>query len=60
VVVARATHTLRSRVDAAPGRLRYEPSLDGVRGVAILAVMAFHAGMPWAIGGFLGVDVFSS
>jgi len=47
-------------VDAAPGRLRYEPSLDGVRGVAILAVMAFHAGMPWAIGGFLGVDVFSS
>ncbi|HMA47716.1 MAG TPA: acyltransferase, partial [Frankiaceae bacterium] len=37
------------------GRLR---ALDGVRGLAVLAVLFFHAGMPWARGGFLGVDTF--
>lgn len=36
----------------------YLPALDGLRAVAVLAVMAFHAGMPFARGGFLGVDVF--
>jgi peptidoglycan/LPS O-acetylase OafA/YrhL len=37
---------------------RYVPGLDGVRALAVLAVLAFHGGMPWAHGGFLGVDVF--
>jgi peptidoglycan/LPS O-acetylase OafA/YrhL len=32
--------------------------LDGLRGVAVLAVMFFHAGVQWAGGGLLGVDVF--
>jgi peptidoglycan/LPS O-acetylase OafA/YrhL len=32
--------------------------LDGVRALAVLAVMAFHEGMRAAPGGFLGVDVF--
>src|SRR3954451_18877530 len=39
-------------------RLGYRPALDGVRGVAILAVLAFHANVPFAHGGFLGVDIF--
>ena len=34
------------------------PALDGVRALAVLAVLAFHGGMPWARGGFLGVDAF--
>src|SRR4051812_43862475 len=34
------------------------PALDGIRAVAVLAVLAFHGGMPWASGGFLGVDAF--
>ncbi|MEZ5169427.1 MAG: acyltransferase family protein [Acidimicrobiia bacterium] len=37
-------------------RLRYMPGLDGVRGVAVLAVLLFHAGH--LAGGFLGVDAF--
>jgi len=42
-----------------PGfRLGYLPILDGVRGISILAVMAFHAKLPHARGGFLGVDLF--
>lgn len=34
------------------------PGLDGVRALAVLAVMAFHEGLRGAPGGFLGVDVF--
>ncbi len=37
------------------GRL---PGLDGLRAVAILAVLAFHLDPRWLPGGFLGVDVF--
>ena len=36
----------------------YRPALDGLRGVAVLAVLAFHGGMSWATGGYLGVSVF--
>jgi peptidoglycan/LPS O-acetylase OafA/YrhL len=34
------------------------PGLDGVRALAVLAVLAFHENLPWIRGGFLGVDVF--
>ena len=32
--------------------------LDGIRGLAALAVVLFHAGVSWLPAGFLGVDVF--
>jgi peptidoglycan/LPS O-acetylase OafA/YrhL len=38
--------------------LPYVPALDGVRGVAVLAVLLFHGGVSWLPGGFLGVDAF--
>jgi peptidoglycan/LPS O-acetylase OafA/YrhL len=38
-------------------RLGYRPALDGVRGLAITAVVAFHA-FGWPTGGYLGVDLF--
>lgn len=33
-------------------------SLDGLRAVAVLAVLCFHQGFGWARGGFLGVSLF--
>ncbi len=39
-------------------RLPYMPGLDGLRAVAVLAVMAYHANLPLSDGGFLGVEVF--
>ncbi len=38
--------------------MRYMPGLDGLRGVAVLAVIAYHLGFDWASGGLLGVGVF--
>lgn len=37
---------------------KYRPDIDGLRAVAVLAVVAFHAFPNWARGGFIGVDVF--
>ena len=37
---------------------RHEPGLDGLRAVAVLAVLCFHSGFGWARGGYLGVSVF--
>lgn len=34
------------------------PALDGLRALAVLSVMLFHAHAPALPGGFLGVDVF--
>jgi len=47
---------LDSRQIAFP--LGYKPALDGLRGLAIVSVMAFNGGLSWMRGGFVGVDVF--
>lgn len=39
-------------------RLGYRPDIEALRAVAILLVVAAHAGVPWLAGGFVGVDVF--
>jgi peptidoglycan/LPS O-acetylase OafA/YrhL len=39
-------------------RLSYITGLDGIRAVAVMAVLFYHANQPWALGGFLGVETF--
>lgn len=38
--------------------MRYRPEIDGLRAVAVLPVILFHAGFSIFSGGFVGVDVF--
>ncbi len=40
------------------GARRYMPGLDGLRALAVLAVIAYHLNLPWAPGGLLGVCIF--
>jgi peptidoglycan/LPS O-acetylase OafA/YrhL len=40
------------------GRLSYLPALDGLRAIAVIAVLLYHLDISWARGGFLGVDLF--
>ncbi len=36
----------------------YRKELDGIRAVAVLSVVFYHAGLPFLSGGYIGVDIF--
>ena len=36
----------------------FRPDVEGLRAVAVVAVLLYHAGVPFARGGYVGVDVF--
>lgn len=38
--------------------MQYQPSLDGLRAISVIAVILYHAGVTGVHGGFLGVEVF--
>src|ERR1700736_2588828 len=47
-----------ARVRRVAPRAGFRPDIEGLRGVAVLVVVLFHAGVPGVGGGFVGVDVF--
>ena len=49
---------LRRRRRDRTRRVPYLPGLDGMRALAVVAVMVYHANPAWLPGGFLGVEVF--
>ncbi|HCB1630644.1 TPA: acyltransferase, partial [Enterobacter kobei] len=38
--------------------MRYRAEIDGLRALAVIPVILYHAGFQWLPGGFIGVDVF--
>jgi peptidoglycan/LPS O-acetylase OafA/YrhL len=54
IVAERESNSLASTAQ----HTRYRPDIDGLRAVAVLGVVAFHAFPRWMHGGFIGVDVF--
>ncbi|MFE6054447.1 acyltransferase family protein [Kitasatospora sp. NPDC056446] len=39
-------------------RAAFRPDIEGLRGLAVLSVLAFHAAVPGLTGGYIGVDIF--
>ena len=46
------------RVERRIKRTGFRPDIEGLRAVAVIAVVLYHAGIPGAAGGYIGVDVF--
>src|SRR5258708_6541964 len=47
-----------TRARPRPAEKVYRPGLDGLRAVAVIGVLLYHAGVRWMPGGLLGVDLF--
>ncbi len=56
--VAVATTETLDQAGTAPGDRRFRPDVEGLRAVAILLVVLYHADLPGLGGGYVGVDVF--
>lgn len=54
----RAVLATGDEAGTAPEDRGFRPDVEGLRAIAILLVVLFHAGVSWMGGGFVGVDVF--
>ena len=56
----RSTVAPKAKADGMPAMpsMGYQPALDGLRALSVIAVIFYHAGFSWMHGGFFGVEVF--
>ena len=50
--------TTEGQESGGSAQARFRPDIEGLRAVAVLAVVLFHADVPGVGGGYVGVDVF--
>ena len=58
LAVAGATGPVETEDSTEGGKSYFRKDIEGLRAVAVLAVLLFHVGVPYFDGGFVGVDVF--
>src|SRR3712207_6388145 len=51
-------HGSSAEANPKPQKEGFRPDVEGLRAVAVGAVLLYHAGVPFAPGGYVGVDVF--
>lgn len=54
----RSAHRRGDRSGTGSIKTAFRPDIEGLRAIAVLFVLIWHAGVPWLTGGFVGVDVF--
>lgn len=58
MTVADSPSTLENEAGTAPEDRKFRPDVQGLRAVAVVLVVLFHAGVSGVSGGYVGVDVF--